>query len=150
MYGKNMDKIVNFSGLLRKNGIPVSIRSTCTSQQVLELIGEKDPHFKEALASVYIKENKDRNTFNRLYDEFFQDHPDNDGNETDNEESSKTSTKSVWSAKSQKNGKFPSKKMNLTIKHTKSSQMRSTTIHPLTIIVKLQMRLNFSPEILIP
>lgn len=106
MYGKNMDKIVNFSGLLRKNGIPVSIRSTCTSQQVLELIGEKDPHFKEALASVYIKENKDRNTFNRLYDEFFQDHPDNDGNETDNEESSKTSTKSVWSAKSQKKWKI--------------------------------------------
>jgi len=52
--------------------------------------------------------------------------------------------------KAKKNGKFPSKKMNLTIKHTKSSQMRSTTIHPLTIIVKLQMRLNFSPEILIP
>lgn len=101
-----MDKIVNFSGLLRKNGIPVSIRSTHTSQQVQELIDENDPYFKEALASVYIKENKDRDAFNRLYDEFFQGLTESDGSETDNEESSETSPKSVWSTKSNKKWKI--------------------------------------------
>ncbi|MDD3754237.1 MAG: VWA domain-containing protein [Methanobacterium sp.] len=101
-----MDKIVNFSGLLRKNGIPVSIRSTHTSQQVQELIDENDPYFKEALASVYIKENKDRDAFNRLYDEFFQGLTESDGSETDKEESSETSPKSVWSTKSNKKWKI--------------------------------------------
>jgi uncharacterized protein with von Willebrand factor type A (vWA) domain len=49
-----MDKIIYFSGLLRENGIPVSIRSSYTGKQVRELVSEDDPYFKEALASVYV------------------------------------------------------------------------------------------------
>lgn len=94
-----MDNIVNFSGLLRKNGIPVSIRSTYTGQQVEELIGEDDPYFKKALASVYIKEHKQRETFYRLFDEFFQGFSQEEGAD-DEDESSAKSLKSIWSPKS--------------------------------------------------
>lgn len=97
-----MDKIVYFSGLLRENGIPVSIRSTYTGKQVRELIGEDDPYFKEALASVYIKEKKQTETFNRLFDEFFQGLADDDADKEDEEGSSQTSKKNVWSKSNQK------------------------------------------------
>jgi len=94
-----MEKIVDFSGLLRKNGIPVSIRSTYTGQQVQELIGEDDPYFKNALASVYIKEYKHGETFDRLFDEFFQGFSKEEGGD-DEDESSAKSQKSIWSPKS--------------------------------------------------
>ncbi len=93
-----MDSIVNFSGLLRRNGIPVSIRSTYTGQQVLELIGENDPCFREALASVYVKEHKQMETFHRLFDEYFQDSSQEEG-EDDEEESSSKSQKLIGSWK---------------------------------------------------
>ena len=97
-----MDKIVNFSGLLRENGIPVSIRSTYTGKQVGELISEDDSSLKDALASVYVKEQKQRATFNRLFDEFFQGAGEDSGEDEDEEGSSQKNTKSVWSTKSQK------------------------------------------------
>jgi uncharacterized protein len=97
-----MDKIVNFSSLLRENGIPVSIRSTYTSKQVTALISEDDPLFKAALASVYIKEEKQRNIFNRLYDEFYQGLNGEAKEKEDEKTSSKTSKKNIWSTKSNK------------------------------------------------
>jgi uncharacterized protein len=97
-----MDKIVYFSGLLRENGIPVSIRSTYTGKQVRELISDDDPYFKEALASVYIKEQKQRETFNRLFDEFFQGLGDEDADKEDEDGSAQTSKKNVWSKSNQK------------------------------------------------
>lgn len=96
-----MDKIVDFSSLLRKNGIPVSIRSTYTSKQVQELIGESDPHFKTALSSVYVKEQKQVDIFNRLFDEFFIGIGEAPVKDEDNEnESSKKFNKNIWSPKS--------------------------------------------------
>jgi len=96
-----MDNVVNFSGLLRKNGIPVSIRSTYAGQQVQKLISEDDPYFKKAMASVYIKEHKQWETFDRLFDEFFHGSNENDDGKYE-VESSETHKKSVWSTKSSK------------------------------------------------
>ncbi len=98
--GKIMDKIVNFSSLLRENGIPVSIRSTYASKQVRDLINEDDPLFKAALASVYIKEEKQRNIFNKLFDEFFQGFGEDNTEEENEEKTSKTSKKNIWSTRS--------------------------------------------------
>jgi uncharacterized protein len=93
-----MDKIVTFSGLLRKKGIPVSIRSTHTSAEVSKLINEDDPLFKEALAAVYVKEQKQRESFNQLFDEFFgRVNTDADGEEEDG--TSPSPKKNVWSTK---------------------------------------------------
>ena len=94
-----MDKIIYFSGLLRENGIPVSIRSSYTGKQVRELVSEDDPYFKEALASVYVKEQKQRETFNHLFDEFFHGSTDNVTDKEDEEGSAQTSKKNVWSTK---------------------------------------------------
>jgi len=95
-----MDKIISFSSLLRQNGIPVSIRSTYTGKQVRSLIHEDDPFFKEALASVYVKEQKQRETFNRLFDDFFQKTGEEKVEEDSKKESSTPSQKNVWSNKS--------------------------------------------------
>lgn len=95
-----MDKIVTFSGLLREKGIPVSIRSTYSGKEVSKLFTEDDPLFKKALAAVYVKEQKQRESFNQAFDEFFggvtvdSDDGDNDDGTT------VSSKKNVWSTKS--------------------------------------------------
>jgi uncharacterized protein with von Willebrand factor type A (vWA) domain len=122
-----MEKIVDFSGLLRKNGIPVSIRSTYTGQQVQELIGEDDPYFKNALASVYIKEHKHGETFDRLFDEFFHGSNENDDGKYE-VESSETHKKSVCQLKAPKNGLFQTGKMILIIRHGNYSNEKN--YHP--------------------
>nr|WP_319372432.1 VWA domain-containing protein [uncultured Methanobacterium sp.] len=96
-----MAKIVTFSGLLREKGIPVSIRSTHTGTQVSNLISEEDPLFKDALAAVYVKEQKQRESFNQLFDEFFG------GVSADAEDEgedgiSSSQNKNVWSKSKQK------------------------------------------------
>lgn len=67
----NMDRIVKFSHLLRSNGIPASIRSTQTACQVVERFHFKDSQLQDALAAVYVKDQGQREKFNKLYDDFF-------------------------------------------------------------------------------
>ncbi|NYB52360.1 MAG: VWA domain-containing protein [Methanobacteriaceae archaeon] len=124
-----MDKIVNFSNLLRQNGIPVSIRSTHTGKQVINLISEDDTLFKAALSSVYIKEEKHRSTFNRLFDEFFQGKKEDSVEEKKDEKTSKNLNKKLCSAKK-------NKKWNITYQEedtgTKASELSSVEVnyHP--------------------
>jgi len=66
-----MDKIVNFSDLLRRNGIPASIRSTHTACQVVENFHLKGIQLQDALAAVYVKDQGQREKFNTLYQDFF-------------------------------------------------------------------------------
>jgi len=66
-----MDRIVKFSHLLRSNGIPASIRSTQTACQVVERFHFKDSQLQDALAAVYVKDQGQREKFNKLYDDFF-------------------------------------------------------------------------------
>jgi uncharacterized protein len=66
-----MEKIVNFSDLLRRNGIPASIRSTQTACQVVERFRLKEPQLQDALAAVYVKEQSQLEKFNTLYQTFF-------------------------------------------------------------------------------
>ncbi|EKF84981.1 VWA containing CoxE family protein [Methanobacterium formicicum DSM 3637] len=94
-----MDKIVTFSGLLREKGIPVSIRSTHTGTQVSKLIKEDDPLFKEALAAVYVKEQKQRESFNQLFEEFFGEVTVADSEDEKEDGTSPSPQKNVWSTK---------------------------------------------------
>ena len=94
-----MDKIVTFSSLLRENGIPVSIRSTHTGTQVSKLIDDDDPLFKEALAAVYVKEQKQRESFNQLFEEFFGEVTVADSEDERDDGTSSSSKKNVWSTK---------------------------------------------------
>jgi len=97
-----MDKIVAFSGTLREKGIPVSIRSTHAGKEVSKLIDEEDPLFKSALAAVYVKEQRQRESFNQVFDEFFEGVVADGEEEGDEGTSSKASNKNVWSKSSQK------------------------------------------------
>ena len=94
-----MDKIVTFSGLLREKGIPVSIRSTHTGTQVSKLIDEDNPLFKEALAAVYVKEQKQRESFNQLFEEFFGEVTVADSEDEGDDGTSPSPKKNVWSTK---------------------------------------------------
>ncbi|AXV39169.1 VWA domain-containing protein [Methanobacterium sp. BAmetb5] len=97
-----MDKIVAFSGTLREKGFPVSIRSTHAGKEVSKLIAEEDPLFKSALAAVYVKERRQRESFNQVFDEFFEGVVADGEEEGDEGTSSKASDKNVWSKSSQK------------------------------------------------
>ena len=66
-----MDKIVKFSGILRENGIPASIRSTQTACQAVSLIEGDEPDLKEILACIYLKDQRQRKKFNECYENFF-------------------------------------------------------------------------------
>jgi uncharacterized protein with von Willebrand factor type A (vWA) domain len=66
-----MDKIVNFSDLLRRNGIPASIRSTHTACQVVDRFRLKESQLQDALAAVYVKDQSQRDKFDTLYETFF-------------------------------------------------------------------------------
>lgn len=70
-----MDKIVNFSDLLRRNGIPASIRSTQTACQVVKDFHFKESQLQDALAAVYVKNQVQRDKFNTLYETFFYEKP---------------------------------------------------------------------------
>ncbi len=67
-----MDEIVKFSGLLRENGIPASIRSTQTACDAVSLIKGENIKLKEALACIYLKDQRYRKKFNECYELFFE------------------------------------------------------------------------------
>ncbi len=64
-----IDEIVKFSGVLRDNGIPASIRSTQLACQSATLFKDRD--LKDALACIYLKDHRQRKKFDSLYQEFF-------------------------------------------------------------------------------
>lgn len=63
--------IVKFSGKLRENGIPASIRNTKLACEAIPLIEKNDGNTKEALAAIYLKDQRYRKKFDRTYDDFF-------------------------------------------------------------------------------
>jgi uncharacterized protein with von Willebrand factor type A (vWA) domain len=98
-----MDEIINFSGLLRENGIPASIRSTQSAVKVVKLINENGPLLKEGLASVYLKEQGQREKFDSLFDEFFTGLTAEADEDEEGDKSSKNSRNSLWSTKTKNN-----------------------------------------------
>ena len=77
-----LEEITKFSGKLRENGIPASIRSTEVACQAVPLIKENDGDLKEALACIYLKDQRQRKKFNEVYGSFFE------GKRTDTEDQS--------------------------------------------------------------
>jgi uncharacterized protein len=67
-----MEEIIRFSGKLRENGIPASIRSTKLACQAVPLIEANKGDLKEALACIYLKDQRQREKFNELYGYFFE------------------------------------------------------------------------------
>jgi len=63
--------IVKFSGQLRENGIPASIRSTELACKATPLIEKNKGNLKEALAAIYLKDQRHREKFNKTFDDFF-------------------------------------------------------------------------------
>jgi uncharacterized protein with von Willebrand factor type A (vWA) domain len=55
-----MEDIVKFSRLLRKNNIPASLRSTQTAIETFKLFKDDENVLNDALASVYVKNNQQR------------------------------------------------------------------------------------------
>ncbi|MCL2157321.1 MAG: VWA domain-containing protein [Methanobrevibacter sp.] len=86
-----IEEIAKFSGLLRENGIPASIRSTKLACEASELIEKKDEKFQEALAAIYLKDQRRREKFNKVYENFF-----NEKKEEEKKESSTTGYKSPF------------------------------------------------------
>ena len=67
-----IEKIAKFSGLLRENGIPASVRSTKLACMAIDLIEINDDNLQEALAAIYLKNQRQRKKFNNLYEDFFK------------------------------------------------------------------------------
>ncbi|MEL7670842.1 VWA domain-containing protein [Methanobacterium sp.] len=67
-----LKEIAKFSGKLRESGIPASIRSTEIACQAVPLIKENDGDLKEALACIYLKDQRQRKKFNEVYGSFFE------------------------------------------------------------------------------
>jgi len=66
------EKLVRFSGKLRENGIPASIRSTKLACQAVPLIEANGGDLKEALACIYLKDRRQKEKFDELYAYFFE------------------------------------------------------------------------------
>ncbi|MDR2623327.1 MAG: VWA domain-containing protein [Methanobrevibacter sp.] len=65
-----IEDIVKFSGKLRDNGIPASVRSTKLACKAKTLI-KNDGNLKDAMASIYLKDQRFRNKFDEIYEDFF-------------------------------------------------------------------------------
>jgi uncharacterized protein with von Willebrand factor type A (vWA) domain len=67
-----LDRIVEFSELLRRNGLRVSLPENMDAARALELVGVADQkQFKSALRAALIKRSIDTKTFNQLFDLYF-------------------------------------------------------------------------------
>lgn len=66
-----INEIVKFSGVLRENGIPASIRSTQIACEATPLIKDNNGNLKEALAAIYLKDQRQRKKFNEIFESFF-------------------------------------------------------------------------------
>jgi uncharacterized protein with von Willebrand factor type A (vWA) domain len=66
-----IEEIAKFSGLLRENGIPASIRSTKLACKAMDLIEKEDENLQKVLAAIYLKDQRQRKKFNKVYENFF-------------------------------------------------------------------------------
>ena len=67
-----ISKIANLSADLRKEGLPVSIRSTQSAMEVYQDLGDLDRNLlKTALLSIYVKDRYDIPKFLKIFDEVF-------------------------------------------------------------------------------
>ncbi len=66
-----ISEIAKFSGKLRENGIPASIRSTELACKATLLIEKNNGNLKDALAAIYLKDQRHRKKFNKIYEDFF-------------------------------------------------------------------------------
>ena len=82
-----LEEITKFSGKLRESGIPASIRSTEIACQAVPLIKENDGDLREALACIYLKDQRQRKRFNEVYGSFFE----GKGENTENQSTKKQS-----------------------------------------------------------
>jgi uncharacterized protein with von Willebrand factor type A (vWA) domain len=67
-----INEIVKFSGILRENGISASVRSTKIACEAVPLIENNDGNLQEALACIYLKDQRQRKKFNEIYTSFFE------------------------------------------------------------------------------
>lgn len=67
-----LEEITKFSGKLRENGIPASIRSTKMACQAIPLIEDNGRDLKEALACIYLKDQRQRKKFDEVYGAVFE------------------------------------------------------------------------------
>lgn len=66
------DRIVEFAGVLRRNGIRVSLSENMDAFRALDLIGVGDPRcFRDSLRATLIKRSGDLQSFEELFDFFF-------------------------------------------------------------------------------
>ncbi|MDY9923865.1 VWA domain-containing protein [Methanobacterium sp.] len=64
--------LIRFSGILRENGIPASLRCTTTAYEALPLVKEGNGDLKEILAAIYLKDQRKRKKFDTIYESFFE------------------------------------------------------------------------------
>lgn len=67
-----LKEITEFSGKLRENGIPASIRSTEVACRAVPLIKDNEGDLKEALACIYLKDQRQRKKFDEVYGAVFE------------------------------------------------------------------------------
>ena len=66
------DRIIEFAGVLRRNGIRVSLSENIDAFRALNLIGVGDPwRFRDSLRATMIKRAGDVKPFEELFDYFF-------------------------------------------------------------------------------
>lgn len=67
-----INKIANLSADLRKEGLPVSIRSTQSAMEIYQNLGDEDRNLlKTALMAVYVKDRYDIPKFLKIFDKVF-------------------------------------------------------------------------------
>ena len=64
--------IIKFSSILRENGIPASVRSTKSACESIPLIKNNEANLKLVLSSIYLKNYRQKDKFDKLYESFFQ------------------------------------------------------------------------------
>ena len=68
-----VEKIVNLSNQLREAGLPVSVRSTFSANEVYLELGEMDRDLlRTALRAIYVKDKYDIPKFNKIFEEIFK------------------------------------------------------------------------------
>ena len=66
------DRIVEFAGVLRHNGVRVSLSENMDAFRALQLLGVSDPaRFRNALRATLVKRGSDIKSFEELFDYFF-------------------------------------------------------------------------------
>ncbi len=148
---KMMDDIIKLSGRLRENGIPASIRSTENACKAFDLLKD-DELLREALASVYLKDERQREKFNEIFDSVFKKNPKtSEEDDTDSKTSLTTKTlKTRSSAKIQKPQKVKVEKIDFnSVKYVPPLEENKDRFNESEMLQQDIMNLNrFEPELL--